>query len=105
MHKTPLFYPGVVLRARILQEVTTPGGVDELIYPWERVRILGEGLVETSKVHAEAPTAVSFRHDHWIGNPRGVSYLAYQLGLLQLLNILDDKVLFILCLLPCLLLH
>jgi hypothetical protein len=34
-----------------------------------------------------------------------VGYLAYQLGLLQLLYFLDDKVLFLLRLLPGLLLH
>jgi hypothetical protein len=64
------------------KEVIACGGVDDLIYPWERVRILRTSLVETSKVYAEAPTAISFWHDHRINNPCGVSYLAYQLGLL-----------------------
>jgi hypothetical protein len=34
-----------------------------LINPWERVRILRAGLVETSEVHAETPTAISFGHN------------------------------------------
>jgi hypothetical protein len=87
------------------KEVTTGGGVDDLMYPWEWIRILGTGLVETCKVHAEAPTAISLWDNHWIGNPGGVGYLAYQLGLLQLLYLLDDEVLFLLRLLPGLLLH
>jgi hypothetical protein len=40
------------------KEVTAGGGVDDLIYPWERIRILGIGLVETCEVHAEAPTTI-----------------------------------------------
>jgi hypothetical protein len=40
------------------KEVTAGGGVDDLIYPWEQIRILGAGLVETCEVHAEAPTAI-----------------------------------------------
>jgi hypothetical protein len=87
------------------KEVTACGGVDDLIYPWERVRILRASLTETSKVYAEVTTSISFWHDHQISNPRGVSYLAYQLGLLQLLNFLDDEVLFLLRLLSCLLFH
>jgi hypothetical protein len=53
-----------------------------LIYPWERIRILRAGLVETCKVHAEAPTAISLWDNHRISNLGGVGYLAYQLGLL-----------------------
>jgi hypothetical protein len=64
------------------KEVAAGGGVDDLIYPWERIRILGTGLVETCKVHAEAPTAISLWDNYRIGNPGGVGYLAYQLGLL-----------------------
>jgi hypothetical protein len=64
------------------KEVAAGGGVDDLIYPWERIRILRTGFVETCKVHAEVPTAVSFGDNHWISNPGGVGYLAYQLGLL-----------------------
>jgi hypothetical protein len=59
------------------KEVTTGGGVDDLIYLWERIRILGTGLVETCEVHSEAPTAISLWDDHRIGNPGGVGYLAY----------------------------
>jgi hypothetical protein len=59
------------------KEVTASGGVDDLIYPWERIRILGTGLVETCEVHAEAPTAVRLWDDHRIGDPGGVGYLAY----------------------------
>jgi hypothetical protein len=29
------------------KEVAAGGGVDDLINPWERIRILGTGLVET----------------------------------------------------------
>jgi hypothetical protein len=87
------------------KEVAAGGGVDDLIYPWEWIRILRIGLVETCKVHAEAPTAVILWNDHRISNPGGVGYLAYQLGLLQVLYLLDDEVLFLLCLLPGLLLH
>jgi hypothetical protein len=29
------------------KEVTAGGGVDDLIYPWERVRILRAGFVDT----------------------------------------------------------
>jgi hypothetical protein len=36
------------------KEVTAGGGVNDLIYPWERIRILGTGLVETCEIHAEA---------------------------------------------------
>jgi hypothetical protein len=64
------------------KEVAAGGGVSDLIYPWERIRILRTGLVETHKVHAEAPTAVSLWDNHRIGNPGGVGNLAYQLGLL-----------------------
>jgi hypothetical protein len=64
------------------KEVTAGGGVDDLNYPWERIRILGTGFVETCKVHAEAPTTVSLWDNHQISNPGGVGYLAYQLGLL-----------------------
>jgi hypothetical protein len=64
------------------KEVAAGGGVDDLIYPWERIRILGTTFVETCKVHTEAPTAVSFGDNHWISNLSGVGYLAYQLGLL-----------------------
>jgi hypothetical protein len=64
------------------KEVAAGGGVDDLIYPWERIRILRTGFVETCKVHAEAPTAISLWDDHRIGDPSGVGYLAYQLGLL-----------------------
>jgi hypothetical protein len=39
------------------KEITRDGGVDDLIYPWERVRIFRAGFVETGEVHAEAPTA------------------------------------------------
>jgi hypothetical protein len=53
-----------------------------LIYPWERVRILRTGFVETCKVHTEAPTAICLSKDHRISNPCGVGYLAYQLSLL-----------------------
>jgi hypothetical protein len=53
-----------------------------LIYPWEQIRILRTGFVETCKVHVEAPTAISLWDDHRIGNPGGVGYLSYQLGLL-----------------------
>jgi hypothetical protein len=63
------------------KEVTACGGVDDLIYPWEQVRILRIGLVETSKVYIEVSTTISFWHDHRISNPRGVSYLTYQLSL------------------------
>jgi hypothetical protein len=87
------------------KEVIASGGVDDLIYPWKQIRILRTGLVETSEVYAEAPTAISLWNDHQISNPCGVGYLAYQLGLLPLLNFLDDEVLFLLRLLPCLLLH
>jgi hypothetical protein len=41
------------------KEVTAGGRVDDLIYPWERIRILRTGFVETCKVHTEAPTTVS----------------------------------------------
>jgi hypothetical protein len=41
------------------KEVAAGGGGYDLIYPWEWIRILGTGLVETCKVHAEAPTATS----------------------------------------------
>jgi hypothetical protein len=67
------------------KEVTAGSGVDDLIYPREWIRILGTGLVETGEVHAEAPTAISLRDNHRVGNPGGVGYLTYQLGLLQLL--------------------
>jgi hypothetical protein len=87
------------------KEVTAGGGVDDLIYPRERIRILGTGLVETCEVHVEAPTAVSLWDDHRISNLGGVGYLAYQLGLLHLLYFLDDEVLLLLHLLPSLLLH
>jgi hypothetical protein len=76
-----------------------------LIYPREWIRILGTGFVETCEIHAEAPTAISLWDNHRIGNPGGVGYLAYQLGILQLLYLLDDKVLFLLRLFPGLLLH
>jgi hypothetical protein len=59
------------------KEVTAGGGVDDLIYPWERIRVLGTSLVETCEVHAEAPTAIRLWDDHRIGNPGGVGYLAY----------------------------
>jgi hypothetical protein len=77
------------------KEVAASGTVDNLINPWERVRILREGLVETGEIHTEAPTAVSFRHNHEISYPGGVRNLAYQLGLLQLLNFMNDEVLFL----------
>jgi hypothetical protein len=64
------------------KEVAAGGGVDDLIYPWERIRILRIGFVETCKVHAEAPTTIILWDDHRIGDPGGVGYLAYQLGLL-----------------------
>jgi hypothetical protein len=64
------------------KEVTACGGVNDLIYTWERVRILRTCLVETSKLWEEAPTAISLWNDHRISNPCGLSYLAYQLGLL-----------------------
>jgi hypothetical protein len=64
------------------KEVAAGGGVDDLIYPWERIRILRTGFVETCKVHAEAPTAISLWDNHRIGNPGGVGYLTYQLVLL-----------------------
>jgi hypothetical protein len=64
------------------KEVAAGGGVDDLIYPWERIRILGIGFIETCKVYTEAPTAVSLWDNHRIGNLGGVGYLAYQLGLL-----------------------
>jgi hypothetical protein len=64
------------------KEVTACGGVDDLIYHWERIRILGTGFVETCEVHTEAPTAISLWDNHRIGNPGGVRYLAYQLSLL-----------------------
>jgi hypothetical protein len=51
------------------------------------------------------PTAISLWDNHRICNPGGVGYLAYQLGLLQLLYLLDNEILFLLCLLPSLLLH
>jgi hypothetical protein len=76
-----------------------------LIYPWKRIRILGTGLVETCEVHAEAPTTIRLWDNHQIGNPGGVGYLAYYLGLLQLLYFLDDEVLLLLRLFPSLLLH
>jgi hypothetical protein len=87
------------------KEVTAGGGVDNLIYPREWIRILGTGFVETCEIHTEAPTAIGLWDNHRIGNPGGVGYLAYQLGLLQLLYFLDDKVLFLLRLFPGLLLH
>jgi hypothetical protein len=59
------------------KEVTAGGGVDDLIYPRERIRILRTGLVETCEAHAEAPTAIRLWDNHRIGNPGGVSYLAY----------------------------
>jgi hypothetical protein len=59
------------------KEVTVGGGVDDLIYPWERIRILGTGLVETCEVHAEAPTTIRLWDNHRIGNLGGVGYLAY----------------------------
>jgi hypothetical protein len=74
------------------KEVTVGGGVDDLMYPWEWIRILGTCFVETCEVHAEAPTAIGLWDNHRIGNPGGVRYLAYQLGLLQLLYFLDDEV-------------
>jgi hypothetical protein len=64
------------------KEVLASGGVDDLIYPWEQIRILRTGIVETCKVHAEAPTAISLWDNNQISNPGGVGYLAYQLGLL-----------------------
>jgi hypothetical protein len=87
------------------KKVTAGGGVNDLIYPWERIGILRIDLVETSEIYTEAPTAISLGNNHRISNPHGVGYLAYQLGLLQLLDFLDDEVLFLLRLLPCLLLH
>jgi hypothetical protein len=59
------------------KEVTAGGGVDDLIYPRERIRILGTCLVETCEIHAEAPTAISLWDNHRIGDPGGVGYLAY----------------------------
>jgi hypothetical protein len=64
------------------KEVAAGGGVNDLIYPWEWIRILGTGFVETCEVHIEVPTAVSLQDNHRIGNPSGMGYLAYQLGLL-----------------------
>jgi hypothetical protein len=87
------------------KKVAAGGGVDNLIIPWEREQILGASLVEAGEVHAKAPTAICFRHDHKIGYPGGVGDLVYQLGLLQLLNFLDDEVLFLGCLSSCILLH
>jgi hypothetical protein len=46
------------------KEVTAGGGVEDLIYPWEWIRILRTCLVETCEVHAEAPTVVSFWDNH-----------------------------------------
>jgi hypothetical protein len=59
------------------KEVTAGGGVNYLIYPWEWIRVLGTGLVETYEVHAEVPTSIRLWDDHRIGNPGGVGYLAY----------------------------
>jgi hypothetical protein len=78
-----------------VKKVIAGGGVDDLIYPRERVSILGAGFVETGEVHAEASTAYSFRHDHQIGNPCGVSHLTYQPSLLQLVDFLNDEVKFL----------
>jgi hypothetical protein len=64
------------------KEVTAGGGVEDLIYPWEWTRILGTGFVETCEVHAKVTTAISLWNNHRIGNPGGVCYLAYKLGLL-----------------------
>jgi hypothetical protein len=46
------------------KEIIADGGVDDLIYPREWIRILGIGFVETCEVHAEAPTTISFWDDH-----------------------------------------
>jgi hypothetical protein len=59
------------------KEVTAGGGIDDLIYPWEWIRILGTGFIETCEVHVEAPTAISLWDNHRIGNPGGVGYLTY----------------------------
>jgi hypothetical protein len=59
------------------KEVTTGGGVNDLIYPREQIGILWTGLVETSEVHAKAPTAIRLWDDHRICNPGGVGYLSY----------------------------
>jgi hypothetical protein len=59
------------------KEVAAGGEVDDLIYPRERIRILGTSLVETCEVHAEVPTAVGLWDDHRISNPGGVANLAY----------------------------
>jgi hypothetical protein len=64
------------------KEVAAGDGVNDLIYPWERIRILSIGFVETCKVRAEASTAISLWDNHRIGDPGGMGYLAYQLGLL-----------------------
>jgi hypothetical protein len=87
------------------KEITAGGGIDDLIYPREWIEILGTGFVETGEIHTEAPTTISLWDNHRISNPGGVGYLAYQLGLLQLLYFLDDKVMFLLRLFPGLLLH
>jgi hypothetical protein len=59
------------------KEVAAGGGVDDLIYPWEQIRVLGTSLVETCEVHAEVPTTIRLWDDHRIGNPGGVGYLTY----------------------------
>jgi hypothetical protein len=59
------------------KEVTAGGGVDDLIYPRERIGILGTGLIETCEVYAKAPTAIRLWDNHRIGNPGGVGHLAY----------------------------
>jgi hypothetical protein len=60
---------------------------------WERERIFGACLVETSVVDAHPKLAASLGDDNWVGQPPRVVNLLDESGVEQLLDFFTDEVL------------
>jgi hypothetical protein len=87
------------------KEVASGSGVNDLLNSWKWVQILWASFVEASEVHAKAPAAMGFVHNHLISYPHGVCDFTYQPRLLELLNLLNDELLLFWSLSSSLLLH
>jgi hypothetical protein len=76
-----------------------------LIYLWERERIFGAWLVETSALNAHLKFPAGLGDDNRVGQPSWVVDLPYEANVEQLLDFFTNKVLLLNGLLPGLLLH
>jgi hypothetical protein len=75
------------------QQITPGGGVYNLVYTREWIKIFWTCLIKIGVVDAHAKLPVSLRDHDWIGQPHWVEDLLNEASLQQFADLLTDEVL------------